>query len=154
MVIEKFPYIFKKFVKSSVALVKRNQISTWAMDYGPWEDKIFRPWANFWGFFNPRDEEIFIPENHGPFGNQISTWPMWKSDFFSLVQPMISQIFWKCMEISQWPRAPGSLSDRWSSLATIYPLRFHEIFGRWLSYNIKRVFQQKRNKRCILTGFF
>ena len=31
MVIEKFPYIFKKFVKSSVALVKRNQISIWAM---------------------------------------------------------------------------------------------------------------------------
>ena len=31
MVIEKFPYIFKKFVKSSFALVKRNQISTWAM---------------------------------------------------------------------------------------------------------------------------
>ena len=31
MVIEKFPYIFKKFMKSSVALVKRNQISTWAM---------------------------------------------------------------------------------------------------------------------------
>ena len=27
-----------------------------------------------------------------------------------------------------WYRAPGSLSDRWSSLATIYPLRFHEIF--------------------------
>ena len=35
-------------------------------------------------------------------------------------------------------RVPGSLSDRWSSLTTIYPLRFHEIFGRWLSYNIKR----------------
>ena len=50
-------------------------------------------------------------------------------------------------------RVPGSLSDRWSSLTTIYPLRFHEIFGRWLSYNIKRVFQQKRKKRCILTGF-
>ena len=31
MFIEKFPYIFKKFVKSSVALVKRNQISTWAI---------------------------------------------------------------------------------------------------------------------------
>ena len=31
MVIEKFPYIFKKFVKSSFALVKRNPISTWAM---------------------------------------------------------------------------------------------------------------------------
>ena len=31
MVIEKFPYIFKKFVKSPVALVKRNQISMWAM---------------------------------------------------------------------------------------------------------------------------
>ena len=58
MVIEKFPYIFKKFVKSSVALVKRNQIPTWAM---------------------------------------------WKSDFWSLVQLVISQIFWKCMEIYQWP---------------------------------------------------
>jgi hypothetical protein len=22
-------------------------------------------------FFNPRDEEIFIPDNHGPFGNCI-----------------------------------------------------------------------------------
>ena len=31
MVIEKFPYIFNKFEKSSVAIVKRNQISTWAM---------------------------------------------------------------------------------------------------------------------------
>jgi hypothetical protein len=31
MVIEKFPYIFKKFVKSPVAVVKRNQSSTWAM---------------------------------------------------------------------------------------------------------------------------
>ena len=31
MAIEKFPYIFKNFVKLSVALVKRNQISTWAM---------------------------------------------------------------------------------------------------------------------------
>ena len=31
MAIEKFPYIFKKFVKSLVALVKRNQISTWVM---------------------------------------------------------------------------------------------------------------------------
>ena len=33
-------------------------------------------------------------------------------------------------------RVPGSLSDRWSSLTTIYPLRFHEIFGRWLSFNM------------------
>ena len=40
---------------------------------------------------------------HGSCGNQISTWVMWKSDFFSLVQPTISRIFWKCMEIFQWP---------------------------------------------------
>ena len=40
--------------------------------------------------------------------------------------------------LQNWSRAPESLSDRWSSLATIYPLHFHEIFGRWLSYNIKR----------------
>ena len=31
MAIEKFPYVFKKIVKSSVALVKRNQISAWLM---------------------------------------------------------------------------------------------------------------------------
>ena len=31
MAIDKFPYLLEKFVKSSVALVKRNQISTWAM---------------------------------------------------------------------------------------------------------------------------
>ena len=30
-VIDKFPYLLEKFVKSLVALVKRNQISTWAM---------------------------------------------------------------------------------------------------------------------------
>ena len=28
---------------------------------------------------------------------------MWKSDFFSLVQPTISRIFLKGMEIYQWP---------------------------------------------------
>ena len=39
-------------------------------------------------------------------------------------------------------RVPGSLSDRWSSLTTIYPLRFHEIFGRWLSYNIVELNQR------------
>ena len=31
MASEKFPYLLEKFVKSSVALVKRNEISTWAM---------------------------------------------------------------------------------------------------------------------------
>ena len=31
----------------------------------------FFPPANFWGIFKPRDEEIFIPDNHGPFGNCI-----------------------------------------------------------------------------------
>ena len=56
----------------------------------------------------------------------------------------------KSDNVSNSSRAPGSLSDRWSSLATIYPLRFHEIFGRWLSYNIKRVFQQKCS---VLTNF-
>ena len=33
------------------------------LTYGPWEDKIFHPWASFWGIFNPGDEEISIPEN-------------------------------------------------------------------------------------------
>ena len=31
MAIDKFPYIFKKFVKSPIALITRNQISTWPM---------------------------------------------------------------------------------------------------------------------------
>ena len=29
------------------------------------------PFFRYGNFFNPRDEEIFIPENHGPFGNRI-----------------------------------------------------------------------------------
>ena len=33
--------------------------------------KYFFPRANLGGFFNPRDEEIFRPDNHGPFGNCI-----------------------------------------------------------------------------------
>ena len=31
MAIDKFPYIFKKFVKSPIALMTKNQISTWPM---------------------------------------------------------------------------------------------------------------------------
>ena len=46
------------------------------------------------------NEQQFL---HGSCGNQISTWAMWKSDFWSLVQLVISRIFWKCMEIYQWP---------------------------------------------------
>ena len=48
---------------------KSSKISPWGKKsclpraYGPWEDKIFRPWANLWGFFHPWDEEISIPEN-------------------------------------------------------------------------------------------
>ena len=33
--------------------------------------KYFFPRADLGGFFNPQDEEIFIPDNHGPFGNCI-----------------------------------------------------------------------------------
>ena len=33
--------------------------------------KNFFPKADLEGFFNPWDEEIFIPDNHGPFGNCI-----------------------------------------------------------------------------------
>ena len=33
--------------------------------------KIFFPRATYWGLFNPWDEEVSIPENHGPFGNYI-----------------------------------------------------------------------------------
>ena len=52
MVIEKFPYIFKKFVKSSVALVKRNQISTWAM----WK-------SDFWSLVQWNNSSIFLKSN-------------------------------------------------------------------------------------------
>ena len=33
--------------------------------------KYFFPRADLGGFFNPRDEEIFIPDNHSPFRNCI-----------------------------------------------------------------------------------
>ena len=46
------------------------------------------------------NEQPFL---HGSCGIQISTWAMWKSDFWSLVQVVISRIFWKCMKIYQWP---------------------------------------------------
>ena len=36
---------------------------------GPREVSFSFPRANFKVFFNPRDEEISIPETHGPFGN-------------------------------------------------------------------------------------
>ena len=105
MVIEKFPYIFKKFVKSSVALVKRNQISTWPIkksflnccyltNFLAMQKSDFHMTNFLW------NEQQFL---HGSCGNQISTWAMWKSDFWSLVQLVISRIFWKCMEIYQWP---------------------------------------------------
>ena len=48
--------------------------------------------------------EIWFP--HDQFSVKwatISPWVMWKSDFWSLVQLVISRIFWKCMEIYQWP---------------------------------------------------
>ena len=51
MAIDKFPYFFKKFVKSPIALMTRNQISEWAM--------VFR----YGNFFIPRVEEISMPEN-------------------------------------------------------------------------------------------
>jgi hypothetical protein len=38
---------------------------------GPREVSFSFPRANFKVLFNPRDEEISIPETHGPFGNCI-----------------------------------------------------------------------------------
>ena len=43
---------------------------------------LFIPGANFKGFFNPRDEEISIPETNGPFGNCIPELTK-HSNFFS-----------------------------------------------------------------------
>jgi hypothetical protein len=34
-------------------------------------ERIFTQGLIFEGVFNPRDEEIFIPDNHGPFGHCI-----------------------------------------------------------------------------------
>ena len=114
MVIEKFPYIFKKFVKSPVALVKRNQISTWAMwksDFHMTHEEIILNCCYLTNFLAMQKSDFHMTNFlwneqqflHGSCGNQISTWAMWKSDFWSLVQLVISRIFWKCMEIYQWP---------------------------------------------------
>ena len=40
-------------------------------------------WSSLKDFFMGHAEIRFL---HGPCGNQISAWAMWKSDFFSLVQ--------------------------------------------------------------------
>ena len=59
---------------------KSSKMSPWEKNsclpraYGPWEDKIFCPWANFWGFFNPGDEEISIPEKRPIRKSYIPVW--------------------------------------------------------------------------------
>ena len=72
MAIDKFPYILKKSVKSPIALMTRNNISTWPMwksDFHMTHREIVAQFTENWSC-----------------GNQISAWAMWKSDFFSLVQ--------------------------------------------------------------------
>ena len=67
MAIDKFPYIFKKFVKSPIALMTRNQISTWPM----WKSD----------FHMTHGEIVAHFTENWSCGNQISAWAMWKSDF-------------------------------------------------------------------------
>ena len=81
MAIDKFPYIFKKFVKSPIALMTRNQISTWPM----WKSD----------FHMTHGEIVAHFTENWSCGNQISVWAMWKSDFWSLVQLVISRKFLK-----------------------------------------------------------
>ena len=64
-------------ISSSQWLKKPLKISPWEEKLllpravGPREVSFSFPMANFKVFLNPRDEEIFIPETHGPFGNCI-----------------------------------------------------------------------------------
>jgi len=64
MAIDKFPYIFKKFVKSLIALMTRNQISTWPM----WKSD----------FHMTHGEIVAHFTENWSCGNQISAWAMWK----------------------------------------------------------------------------
>ena len=48
------------------------------------------PIVRYGNFFNPRDEEIFIPENHGPFGNCI---PVRVNQAIFLLTPIILTSF-------------------------------------------------------------
>ena len=81
MVIEKFPYIFKKFVKSSVALVERNQISEWALVFR--YEKFLHPTGLKILKNSPRAKNLVLPRVVGmkkfpylvmemPCGNLIS----------------------------------------------------------------------------------
>jgi len=45
-------------------------------------------------FFNPWDEEIFIPETHDPFGNCI---PVRVTKQYSILTGVIGRIFDTCM---------------------------------------------------------
>ena len=56
--------------------------------------------ANYWGFFNPRDEEISIPENHGPFGNCIPVWIYICANWASHI--VLTFFFKKIMKLSQF----------------------------------------------------
>ena len=127
MAIDKFPCIFKKFMKSPIALMTRNQ---------------------------------------------ISTWPIWKSDFFSLVQPMISQIFWKCMEISQWPslilthtgisifslnHAVFRLTKIMNNLLEHIKIRIFKVIisvENWLNLSKKKIYEEYLTRRPTFIKIF
>ena len=61
-----FTNFLKMYGNLSMAIAYTNSYRNIGFPNGP----VFR----YGNFFNPRDEEIFIPENRGPFGNCIPVW--------------------------------------------------------------------------------
>ena len=58
------------------------------------------PVFRYGNFFNPRDEEISIPENHGPFGNCIPVWIYICANWASHI--VLTFFFKKIMKLSQF----------------------------------------------------
>ena len=98
------------------------------------------PVFRYGNFFNPLDEEIFIPENNGPFRNCIPVWVNQaknlchcnikkKSDFrighveirFLCTGAMaISQIFLKGMEIYEWSTLILTRRNRYCNISGLF----------------------------------
>ena len=49
-------------LKKTLKLARGKEKAYLPRAYGPWEGKLFFPWANLMVFYNPWDEEISIPE--------------------------------------------------------------------------------------------
>ena len=127
---------------------KNLKISPWEgnsnlpLAYGPWEDRVSSLGLIFGGFFNPWDEEISIPESHGPFGNFTPVGVTKRYFYFMLQFDLLkkkeiactSKILWNCPSFN-------FLHMQKSDFFSLVHRRFHKSFENvWKFLNDHRLY--------------